>query len=248
MPQQHKKRKETTDAILLLRDDSRRLTPEIKESIKKLGYHGIISLDIDGTISDPSAVAIDLWNREKGKKFVIDDLDYFSPENPSVQRTGLDSKTFLALYEKAWRERWADIPPLLDRGLLEELQKYFIVHLVTNRPERLRETTALWLKKNYPSLDPEDIIYVRSPGEKFALGYTHYIDDHHELAHMHADSTHLRGTELYMVMRPWTERAIRKPYPHTAIRVADVNEAVAMLIEKAKEKEAGMQRRRLKSV
>lgn len=250
MPMHNDKRKAIADLILLLRDEDKRITPRIRKSLKNLGYHGILALDIDGTISEPSAVIIKLWNEKNGTNFTINDLDYFERQGGTMHKTGLDAKTFLGLYDKAWLEHWDEIPALLDRELLEELQKYYVIHLVTNRPKYLRDVTEKWLKKNYPSLGTQHVIYANTPANKLELGYTHYVDDHHDIAHTHEDKGY--KVELYTVMRPWTERAMRKPHPKTIIAVSNVNEAFKKLLAEAWETDEAKSRRkgrwRLKSV
>jgi|SRR5690625_188123 len=164
-----------------------------------------IGLDLDGTLTTMDST-VDVFNRETGKELTID--DYWDYDLKKVY--GLTSKESSDMWEKHSEEIFDRALPIWDLDAFlyrwstykTTRKKRNKIYIVTARPEKYREITEAWLKRNHVEYDGLYMGYHTKLAAVIEHGLDVIIDDKGE----HIELIDLEGTvecEAYVIDRPY---------------------------------------------
>lgn len=130
----------------------------------------LISIDLDGVLSDSMGLWIQIWNASNYPKLNYEDIS----EWDFWRRLGLDEKRFSEIFDEVW-SNWEKLQPLEQNvaQTVDKLNEIGVVDIVTGRPSRNRPYIIKWLKKH-------GIKYRRiliGVEKKSSYFYDVYIDD-----------------------------------------------------------------------
>jgi 5'(3')-deoxyribonucleotidase len=175
-----------------------------------------VSLDIEGVLADISTPVINLYNEIHGTNWKVDDI-----KDWEFKSINADVHEMMALFNRVWIERDQEIGFEGDTALAGKLAVIKGLEIVTSRTG-VDSQLGFFLERN--GLGEVPLVINPPTKEKTELQYSVYIDDSPVLAEEIAKT---EGKILILVDRPWNRDV---PKSDRMIRVADVNEAVSLLI------------------
>ena len=116
----------------------------------KVGVDSELGVDLDGILGGTQIGFIRFHNEQYGTKLTLSDVKTHSFSTCIGTSHEEAIRRFHEFYETDY---FKNLTPVQDAQLsIEKLNKYFRMHVITNRPNSLREVTHEWLAKYFPHM------------------------------------------------------------------------------------------------
>ncbi len=188
----------------------------------------IIGVDLDDVLLDFFGTFCDFINEKNGTKYDRNSLTDFYLEKSWGWTKEAASQAITDFYASAKHVGAAPVKGAVEA--VSTLSKGNTLHIITSKPDSLREITEKWVYKNYPGMFAgiHFMNQYHSKGEKRLkadvckeLGATILIEDSLE----QAQSADAKGIRVLMLDAPWNQKDVRT----SITRVKSWNEIVTLL-------------------
>src|SRR5436309_8514037 len=140
-----------------------------------------ISIDVEGTLADPSTPWVNRYNSLYGTNLSVKDINEWNFEN---SKFGISWKTFIDQMTDLWKNDWKSIPPTESNlpEMVDELGKKYQIHIVTARKISEKEIRS-WLDLQVIIYDNFLAVgYTDHSSRKSEIDFDVFIDDSTKLA------------------------------------------------------------------
>jgi uncharacterized HAD superfamily protein len=197
-----------------------------------------VSIDIDGTIADVHVPMVAQFNGMKGTNFTVGDI-----KDWGFTSIGSSYEEMMPVYKNVWQQHTDEIRFLGNVAQLRELSTRYEVSFLTSRSNDRRDATGgtehallRWLAKSGVSFVPLVICPLHMDKAR-DYGYNVYIDDSPSLARSIAGIEERGDVLMLLIDKPYNRDV---PKSERILRVADVREAVDVLLNAARSSESAV--------
>ncbi len=194
----------------------------VQDFVKRHEGRLSVSVDADQVLCPAFQFVMRKINDTRGANHTFEEMAYY-PSSKDQFFFGVPYSEFRRLYDESWANEWHLIENLADRGKIAKLATQIDLDVVSSRGEEAASPLIRWVEHNHPGTFGK-VLIVPNRSDKSELDYTIFIDDAPRIA----GAIEARDDKLLLLVDAPYNRDI--PDTQKVVRVADVNEAVDLLL------------------